>query len=146
MVIISIISLTTGIVSIILGGFSIYQSIQAKKFSENEARKSEDSYQKTKDLLTQIEHKAELIDRTIQFQQKFLFEIMNKILDKANMESVHIEPISMKEIDSLFSEQTSEVSQRIAEIEKAVDRLPKIHVGPEPPKESKDGDFWFQTQ
>ena len=100
--IIGIASLIVGVVSIVLG---IYAIIFAKKESEN----SGNNYHKTKDLLVEIEHKTELIDRVLQIQQTQLVDIINKTLDKLGQSPIEVEEISVEEIDALFGRETVKV-------------------------------------
>lgn len=136
---IDIISIVSGVVSVIL---AIYAIIFAKK----ESAQSAENYKKTKELLSEIEHKSELIDRGIQFEQKYLFEIINKLLNKSGKDTVDMEPLTLEEIDEIVDGKTAEAKQRIKELEEAVSKVPHIYVGAEAPKELKNGDIWFQVE
>lgn len=136
---IDIISIISGVVSVIL---AIYAIIFAKK----ESAQSAENYNKTKELLSEIEHKSELIDRGIQFEQKYLFEIINKLLNKSGKDSVDMKPLTLEEIDEIVDGKTAEAKQRIKELEDAVSKVPHIYVGAEAPKEAKDGDIWLQVE
>lgn len=136
---IDIISIISGVVSVIL---AIYAIIFAKK----ESAQSAENYNKTKELLSEIEHKSELIDRGIQFEQKYLFEIINKLLNKSGKDTVDMKPLTLDEIDEIVDGKTAEAKQRIKELEEAVSKVPHIYVGTEAPKELKNGDIWFQVE
>ena len=56
-----------------------------------------------------IQHKSELIDRSVQLQQEQLIAIINKALDKIGQPPIDMVPISMEEIDAIFNEKTVEV-------------------------------------
>lgn len=99
---VDIISITAGVVSVVLAIFALW-------FAKKESRQSSDNYNKTKELLTQIEHKTELIDRSVQLQQTQLINIINTALDKIGQTPMDIEPISLEEIDKLFGMQTTKV-------------------------------------
>ena len=99
---------------------------------------------KTKDLLKEIEHKTELIDRGIQFEQEFLMKIVNKLLEKSGKEQVSTSPLSIEDINSLIDGKSDQARERIEKLEKAVNNLPKIHISNEAPKTLREGDLWFQ--
>ena len=90
-----VVSLIVGAVSIVLGGISIIIAVK-------ESKHSTENYRKTKELLTTIEHKSELIDRAIQVQQTQLVQIINKALDKVGQPGIEIEPMTNEDIDKLF--------------------------------------------
>lgn len=136
---IDIISIISGVVSVIL---AIYAIIFAKK----ESAQSAENYNKTKELLSEIEHKSKLIDRGIQFEQKYLFEIINKLLNKSGKDTVDMKPLTLEEIDEIVDGKTAEAKQRIKELEEAVSKVPHIYVGTEAPKKLKNGDIWFQVE
>lgn len=50
--------------------------------------------------------------------------------------------------EELFNvvERINSTESKILSVEKKVDKQPKIHYGSTPPKESKDGDIWFETK
>lgn len=123
------------------------QVLSTKSFSEQEAKKSDKSYKATQELLKEIEHKAELIDRGVQFQQDRLMDIINKILDKFSVPSVNLDGIPSKEITEgkikkIWDEEV--IDERMDKLERAVESLPKIHIGTTPPENLKDGDFFLQ--
>ena len=97
-----VVSLIVGVVSVVLSVFAIW-------FAMKESKKSDENYQKTKQVLEDIEHKSELIDRSVQLLQGQLIEIINKVLDKIVQSPIYITPISLEEIDALFKEKTIEV-------------------------------------
>ena len=89
--------LVTDIISIIAGIISIILALYAIWYAKRESALSAKNYKKTKEMLTEIEKRSELIDRGIQFEQKYLFEIINKILDIKGREPIDVQPISLKE-------------------------------------------------
>lgn len=93
---IDVISITSGIVSVLLAIYAIW-------FAQKESKQSSDNYYKTKELLAKIEAKAELIDRSVQLQQTQLIAIINKALDKIGQSPIEIQPISLEEIDAIFN-------------------------------------------
>lgn len=131
------ISIASGLISIILAIYAIW-------YAKKESAQSADNYEKTKNLLVEIERKSELIDRGIQFEQKYLLQIINKILDGAGSEKIEMTPISLEEIDEIFENKTAHAQERLRSIEDSISKMPSIHVGKEPPKESKNGDIWFK--
>lgn len=131
------ISVLAGIVSIIL---AVYAIIFAKK----ESRQSSDNYYNTKELLKEIEHKAELIDRGIQFEQEFLMKIVNSLLEKSGKEQIESSPLSIEEIDRLIDGKAENEKVRIDELEKAISNIPKIHISSEEPKTLPNGAIWIK--
>ena len=97
-----IISLIASIISVVLGLFAIW-------FALKESKKSDESYQKTREVLDSIQHKSELIDRTVQLQQEQLIVIINKALDKIGQPPIDMVPISLEELDAIFNEKMVEV-------------------------------------
>ena len=132
-----IISITSGVISIVLAIYAIW-------FAKKESQQSSENYLKTKDLLKEIEHKTELIDRGIQFEQEFLMKIVNKLLEKSGKEQVSTLPLSIEDINSLIDGKSDQARERIEKLEKAVNNLPKIHISNEAPKTLREGDLWFQ--
>lgn len=132
-----IVSITSGVISIILAIYAIW-------FAKKESQQSSENYLKTKDLLKEIEHKTELIDRGIQFEQEFLMKIVNKLLEKSGKEQVSTSPLSIEDINSLIDGKSDQARERIEKLEKAVNNLPKIHISNEAPKTLREGDLWFQ--
>ena len=94
---VDILSIASGVVSIVLAIYAIW-------FAKKESAQSADNYNKTKELLKDIEHKSELIDRGIQFQQQYLLDIINQMLKKAGKESVDMKPLSLDEINEIVSQ------------------------------------------
>ena len=43
-------------------------------------------------------------------------------------------------------ERINNTDSKISSVEKKIDSQPKIHIGSEKPKESNNGDIWFQTE
>lgn len=136
---VDIISVFAGIVSIIL---AVYAIIFAKK----ESRQSSDNYYNTKELLKEIEHKAELIDRGIQFEQEFLMKIVNSLLEKSGKEQIESSPLSIEEIDRLIDGKAENEKVRIDELEKAISKIPKIHISSEEPKTLPNGATWIKCK
>lgn len=101
-------SLVIGIASLIVSVVSIVLGIYAIAYAKKESANSENNYQRTKDLLVNIEHKAELIDRVLQLQQTQLVDIINKTLDKVGEAPIQIQEISIEEIDALFEREIVE--------------------------------------
>lgn len=133
------ISIATGVVSVILAIYAIW-------FARKESTHSTENYQKTKDLLKEIEHKSELIDRGIQFEQQYLMEIINKLLNKSGQDAIDMKPLSLEEINEIVDGKTAEAKQRIGQLEDAVSKVPHIYVGKEEPKNVHDGDIWFKIE
>lgn len=136
---VDIISVFAGIVSIIL---AVYAIIFAKK----ESRQSSDNYYNTKELLKEIEHKQELIDRGIQFEQEFLMKIVNSLLEKSGKEQIESSPLSIEEIDRLIDGKAENEKVRIDELEKAISKIPKIHISSEEPKTLPNGAIWIKCK
>lgn len=135
--------LVTDIISIIAGIISIILAIYAIWYAKRESALSAKNYKKTKEMLTEIEKRSELIDRGIQFEQKYLFEIINKILDIKGREPIDVQPISLKEIDEIIEGKTADSNKRIKDLEGVIEKMPTIHVGKEAPSNPKDGDIWI---
>lgn len=133
------ISIASGVISIVLAIYAIW-------FAKKESQQSSENYLKTKDLLKEIEHKTELIDRGIQFEQEFLMKIVNKLLEKSGKEQVSTSPLSIEDINSLIDGKSDLARERIEKLEKAVNNIPKIHISKEPPKTLRDGEIWFQYE
>ena len=139
-------SFIIGLVSLIVGVVSIILAVIAMNASKKESERSADNYQKTKELLEKIEHKSDLIDRAIQIQQAQLVQIINKALDKIGQSPIEFQPITEEEINALFEEKKKPIDSEIQKLKNEVDAMPKIHIGNEPPKDSKNGDLWFKTE
>lgn len=139
-------SLIVGIASLIVGIISIILAIVAMSASKKEADRSADNYKNAKDLLKKIEHRSELIDRAIQIQQAQLVQIINKALDKVGQSPIDYQPITEEEINALFEEKRKPIDDEIRKIKQDVNTMPRIYVGNEPPKDSKDGDIWISTE
>lgn len=92
---IDIISLISGVISIALAIYAIW-------YAHKESKQSTKNYENTKELLTKIETKSELIDRSVQLQQTQLIHIINKALDKVGQPPLEMQPLSIEEIDALF--------------------------------------------
>jgi len=137
--IIDIISIASGLVSI---GLAIY----AIHFAKKESTQSAENYNKTKDLLKEIERKTELIDRGIQFEQKHLMSIVNKLFDLVGKEPVVMEPISIEEIHEIIDGKSAAAQQKMAQLEATINSMPKIRVGTELPKDLKEGEVFLQYE
>lgn len=134
------------IISIISGAVSVILAIYAIIFAKKESTQSAENYDKTKELLSEIEHKVELIDRGIQFEQKYLFEIINNLLNKSGKDPVDMEPLTLDEINEIVDGKTAEAKQRIEELEETISKVPHIYVGANAPEKMKNGDIWFQIK
>ncbi len=97
-----IISITAGIISIILAVYAIW-------FAKKESSQSAENYRNTKELLKDIEHTTQLIDRSVQLQQTQLINIINTALNKIGQPPIDMQPISLEEIDALFGLKTVKV-------------------------------------
>lgn len=137
-------SLVIGIASLVVGVVSIILAVIAMTASKRESTRSIENYNNAKELLNKIEHKSDLIDRAIQIQQTQLVQIINKALDKIGQSPIEVQPITIAEIDALFEEKQQPINAEVQTLKNAVDTLPKIHIGSDEPKESKNGDLWFQ--
>ena len=73
--------LVTDIISIIAGIISIILALYAIWYAKRESALSAKNYEKTKEMLIEIEKRSELIDQGIRFEQDYLFKIIYKILD-----------------------------------------------------------------
>lgn len=115
-------------ISIISGAISIVLAIYAIYFAKKESAQSADNYNKTKELLKEIEHKTELIDRSVQLQQTQLINIINAALDKIGQPTIDMQPISLEEIDAMFGLQTVKVDfpNKAGGKTAIIDRLSKI--------------------
>ena len=134
------------ILSIVSGVVSVVLAIYAIRFAKKESSQSADNYNKTKELLKDIEHKSELIDRGVQSQQQYLLDIINQMLNMSGKESVDMKPLSLAEINEIVDGKTAEAKKRIAQLEDTVSKVPHIHVGTEEPKNANEGDIWFQVE
>ena len=139
-------SLIIGIASLIVGIVSIVLAKVAMDASEKESERSADNYNKTKELLNDIEHKSDLIDRAVQIQQAQLVQIINKALDKVGQSPIEWEPITMEEIDKLFEEKQKPINKEIQELNNKVEKMPKIYTSIEEPTNLKTGDIWFKPE
>lgn len=135
--IVDIISIVSGLASIGLAIYAIY-------FAKKESTQSAENYNKTKELLKDIEHKTELIDRGIQFEQKYLMSIVNKLLDSVGKAPVQMEPLSIEEIHEIVEGKSAVAQQKITQLEAAISSMPKIHVGPTEPSD-KSVMLWVDT-
>lgn len=133
----------TDIISIIAGVISIILAIYAIWYAKRESALSAKNYEKTRELLVTIEHKSELIDQGIQFEQKYLLKIINKILDNNGREQIDLKPISLQEIDEIIDGKTASAQKRIRDLESAIEKMPVIHVGKDAPPNGKDVDIWI---
>lgn len=134
------------IISIAVGAASVILAIYAICFAKKESAQSTENYNKTKELLNEIEHKTELIDRGIQFEQEYLFEIINKLLNKSGKDAVAVEPLSLAEINELVDGKTAEAKQHIEQLEDALNKVPHIYIGKEEPQNAREGDLWLQVE
>lgn len=132
-----IISLVASCISIVLGVYAIW-------FAQKESKASTENYDKTKELLNAIEHKTELIDRGIQFQQNNLTSVINKILDISNKSNIDSKPLSLEEINDLIEGKNKAAQEQVKKIEETVSNLPRIYVGNEHQKDAKEGDIILQ--
>ena len=119
--VIGIISLIAGVISIFLAIYSIY-------FSHKESVNSEKNYNKTKELLNDIDNKADLIDRTIQAEQIIMHEIINKMLDKIGNNTYEFKVLTMKDIDDSPDSVDEEIKERIDKLDEAIKKIPSISV------------------
>ena len=134
------------IISIITGVISIVLAIYAIIFAKEESKRSQDNYNNTKSLLKEVDHKAALIDKGIEFEQNFLMQIINKLLSKDGQVPLSFQPISLREIDELIEGKTASARRRIEELENVIEKTPRIFVQEAEPTVSKDGDIWIQTK
>lgn len=137
--IVDVISIASGLISI---GLAIYAICFAKK----ESTQSAENYNRTKELLKEIEHKTELIDRGIQFEQKHLMSIVNKLFDLVGKDPVVMEPLSIEEIHEIIEGKSAAAQQKVAQLEATINSMPKIRVGTEVPKDLKDGEIFLQYE
>jgi hypothetical protein len=135
-----------GIASLVVGIISIILAIVAMIASKKESDRSAENYAKTKELLDKIEHKSDIIDRAIQIQQAQLVQIINKALDKVGQSPIELQPVTEEDINALFEEKKKPIDEEIRKLKNEVDAMPKIHIGNEPPKDSKNGDLWLQVE
>lgn len=134
------------IVSIVSGIASIVLAIYAIHYAKGESKRSQENYLKTQDLIKEIDHKSSQIDRGIQFEQQFLLQIINKLLNQEGKSPITMQPISLKEIDSIIEGKTAEAKKRIEELENIIDQAPRIFVQKDEPTDSKDGDIWLKLE
>ena len=134
------------IISILSGVISIVLAIYAINFAKEESRKSQENYTNTKELMKEVDHKVSLIDRGIEFEQQFLMQIINKLLNKEGQAPIAFQPISLREIDELIEGKTLAAQKRIEELQDIIEKAPRIFVQEEEPVESKGGDIWLQTK
>lgn len=73
--IIDIISIFSGLVSIVLAVVAIW-------FSISTSRESRDNYEKTKEVLAKIDEKAAVVETTVTTAQKQLLDTVTKILEE----------------------------------------------------------------
>ena len=139
-------SFIVGIASLIVGIISIILAIVAMIASKKESDRSAENYAKTKELLDKIEHKSDIIDRAIQIQQAQLVQIINKALDKVGQSPIELQPVTEEDINALFEEKKKPIDEEIRKLKNEVDAMPKIHIGNEPSKDSKDGDLWLKVK
>ena len=139
-------SLIIGVASLVVGIISIILAVVAMVASNKESERSAENYKNTKELLNKIESRSELIDRAIQIQQAQLVQIINKALDKIGQSPIDFEPITEEEIKALFEEKTKPIDSKIQELKSEIDSMPKVHIGNQPPKDMKDGDFWLTLE
>lgn len=134
------------IISILSGVISIVLAIYAINFAKEESRKSQENYTNTKELMKEVDHKVSLIDRGIEFEQQFLMQIINKLLNKEGQAPIAFQPISLREIDELIEGKTLAAQKRIEELQDIIEKAPRIFVQEEEPVDSKEGDIWLQTK
>ena len=96
--------------------------------------------------MKEVDHKAALIDKGIEFEQNFLMQIINKLLSKDGQVPLSFQPISLREIDELIEGKTASARRRIEELENVIEKTPRIFVQEAEPTVSKDGDIWIQTK
>ena len=113
------------IVSLIVGLVSIGLAIYSIWFANKESKQSSENYTKTKELLTAVEHKADLIDRTVQMEQKLTFDVVNKLLDMIGQPKVDFQPMTMEDVDAAIAKADSEIDKRI---ESVVEKIPTFRV------------------
>lgn len=135
---------TVGIISILSGVVSIGLAIYTIVFSNKEAEKSSNNYEQTKELLHQIERKEDLIDRSIQFEQRYMFSIINKLLDGQGGSPVDLKPLTIAEIEEIVEGKTVEAQKKIKALEESIEKMPRIYYGSTEPENAKDGDLWLK--
>ncbi len=133
-----LLSVIAGITSILVGIYAIW-------FAQRESRNSADNHKLTKELLSEIQVKIGIIDRAIQFEQAQLVAIINKALDSMGQERITYEYIPLEEINRLISENIEPTNKQLKEVTDYLRQAPKIHTGPNPPANAKDGDIWIST-
>lgn len=116
-------SLIIGIASLFVGIVSIFLAIVAMNASKKESERSADNYNKTKELLNDIEHKSDLIDRAVQIQQAQLVQIINKALDKVGQSPIEFQPITAEEINALFEEKKKPIDSEIQKLKTEVENI-----------------------
>lgn len=119
-------SFVVSVVSLLVGLFSIVLAIYSINSSKKESIKSHENYINTKDLLKEIEHKANLIDQMTQTQQKLTFDIICKMLDKMGEPHVELKPITMNDFENNKSDDL--INNRISILEKEVEKIPTAYV------------------
>ncbi|MBP3891115.1 MAG: hypothetical protein J6D29_02995 [Solobacterium sp.] len=90
------------LVSYISSFISVILGIAAIIIAKRESEKSTQYYEKTRDILKEIESRSLLIDRSVQIQVKYMYDFLNKALDKIGQP--HIEPISNEEIEAILND------------------------------------------
>lgn len=134
-----IITIASSLGSIVLAIYAIY-------CAKGESKRSQENYFNTQELLKEIDHKSAQIDRGIQFEQQFLLQIINKLLNQKGEPPITMQPISLQEIDSIIEGKTAEAKKRIEELESVIDQAPRIFVQKDEPADSKDGDIWLKLE
>lgn len=135
--------LVTDIISIIAGIISIILALYAIWYAKRESALSAKNYEKTKEMLIEIEKRSELIDQGIRFEQDYLFKIINKILDIKGQEQIEVQPTSLEEINEIMERKTADANKRLKELESVIEKSPTIHVGKEAPSNPEEVDIWI---
>lgn len=133
------------ILSVIVGIVSIFVGIYAIKLSQRESRNSAENHRMTKELLSEIQVNIRIIDIAIQFEQAQLVAIINRVLDRMGQERITYEHVPLEEIKQLISENIEPTNNQLKEVTDYLRQAPKIHTGPNPPTNAKDGDIWIST-
>ena len=94
-----ILSFMVGIMSIILGAYSIW-------YARKESKQSEENYNKTKMLLDEIDKKTTIIDNGVQQQQEQQFKVINKLLEIVDERTIEMKPLTLDELNELFENTT----------------------------------------
>ena len=126
-------------ISIIVGFVSIGLAFYAIYYAKKESQRSEKNYNNTKELLKEIDHKTELIDRGVQFQQRYLYDILNKV-------QITMKPLTLKEIDEIIEGKTAESKKTVKELEDTIKKIPKIRVGQTLPTDLQEGEIFLQIE